>query len=95
MSYDPHCNEWLLNRFEIYKDLRSQDKAYWSEKFQLHVLTRYDDVFFALNNPKIFSSAQGNLLIETDERRGKTLGASDNPVHKSYKDIVKIGRAHV
>lgn len=88
MSYDPHCNEWLLNRFEIYKELRSMDKAYWSEQYQVHVLTRYDDVFFALNNPKIFSSAQGNLLIETDERRGKTLGASDNPVHKSYKDIV-------
>lgn len=88
MSYDPHSNEWLLNRFDIYKDLRARDSAYWCEKHNLHVLTRYDDVLFALNNPKIFSSAQGNLLIESDERRGKTLGASDNPTHKDYKDIV-------
>ena len=88
MSFDPHSNEWLLHRFEIYEDLRTRDTAYWSDKHQLYVFTRYDDVFFALNNPKIFSSAQGNLLIETDERRGKTLGASDNPLHKDYKDIV-------
>ena len=88
MSFDPHSNEWLLNRFDIYKDLRTRDTAYWCEKYQLHVITRYDDVLFALNNPKVFSSAQGNLLIETGERKGKTLGASDNPLHKDYKDIV-------
>jgi cytochrome P450 len=88
MSYDPHSNEWLLNRFEIYKDLREQDTAYWCEKYGVHVITRYDDVFFALNNPKIFSSAGGNLLIENGERLGRTLGASDNPVHNEYKDIV-------
>lgn len=88
MSYDPHSNEWLLNRFEIYKDLRSRDKAYWCEKYGVHIFTRYDDVFFVLNNPKIFSSAGGNLLIESGVRIGKTLGASDNPVHTDYKNIV-------
>ena len=88
MSYDPYSNEWLLNRFDIYKDLRTRDTAYWCEKYQVYVLTRYDDVFFALNNPQFFSSAQGNLLIEVDERKGKTLGASDNPLHSEYKNIV-------
>ena len=89
MSYDPHSNEWLLNRFDIYKDLRTRDSAYWSEKFQLYVITRYDDVFFALNNPKIFISGEGNLHIEFKERFQKTLGASDNPIHNDYKNIVK------
>lgn len=88
MSYDPHSNEWLLNRFEIYKDLRARDTAYWCEKYQLYVFTRYDDVFFVLNNPKIFSSAGGNLLIEDGSRLGKTMGASDNPIHNEYKNIV-------
>ena len=88
MSYDPYSNEWLLNRFDIYKDLRSQNSAYWCEKYQVHVLTRYDDVFFALNNPKIFSSSGGNLLIEDGGRLNKTLGASDNPLHADYKNIV-------
>lgn len=88
MSYDPHSNEWLLNRFDIYKDLRTRDTAYWCEEYQVYVLTRYDDVFFALNNPQIFSSAQGNLLVEVEERKGRTLGASDNPLHGEYKNIV-------
>lgn len=88
MSYDPRSNEWLLNRFEIYKELRARDTAYWSEQYKLHVLTRYDDVFFVLNNPKMFSSAKGNLLIENGERLTRTLGASDNPLHAQYKNIV-------
>lgn len=88
MSYDPRSNEWLLNRFETYKDLRTRDSAYWSEKYQVYVITRYEDVFYVLNNPKIFSSAGGNLLIESGERIGQTLGASDNPVHNDYKNIV-------
>ena len=88
MSYDPHSNEWLLNRFDIYKDLRERDSAYWCEKYGVHVITRYDDVFFILNNPKIFSSAGGNLLIEDGGRLNKTLGASDNPLHSDYKNII-------
>jgi cytochrome P450 len=88
MSYDPRSKEWLLNRYEIYKELRARDTAYWSEKYQVHVITRYDDVFFVLNNPKIFSSSGGNLLIEHGTRLNRTLGASDNPLHNDYKDIV-------
>jgi cytochrome P450 len=42
-----------------------------------------------LNNPDIFSSAQGNLIVENPNRFGLSLGASDNPVHNVYKNIVK------
>jgi cytochrome P450 len=87
--FNPHSNEWLLNKFEIYKELRSRDTAYYSEKYQMHVITRYDDVKFALGNPDIFSSGKGNLLIEDSIRFNKTLGASDNPRHDIYKNIVK------
>jgi cytochrome P450 len=88
--FDPLDGKWLLNKFEIYKTLRNKDTAYWSEKYQMHVVTRYDDVVYALSNPDIFSSAQGNLIIETEPGRfGNTLGASDNPAHDTYKNIVK------
>lgn len=88
--FDPLDGRWLLNKFEIYKTLRDRDTAYWSEKYQMHVVTRYDDVVYALSNPDIFSSAQGNLIIENDPRRfGYTMGASDNPAHDTYKNIVK------
>jgi cytochrome P450 len=87
--FNPHSNDWLLNKFEIYKELRAQPKAYWSEKYQTYIITRYDDVMFALSNPEIFSSAQGNLVVEIPRRFGNTLGASDNPRHDFFKNIVK------
>lgn len=86
--FDPHLNQWLLNKFEIYKDLRARDSAYWSKKYQMYVITRYEDVVFALANAEIFSSAQGNLIMESPGRFGNTLGASDNPTHNVFKNIV-------
>jgi cytochrome P450 len=87
--FNPHSGEWLLNKFETYKQLRLHKTAYWSKKYQMYVLTRYDDVMFALSNAEIFSSAEGNLIVEDHHRFGKTLGASDNPFHDKLKNIVK------
>jgi len=87
--FDPHSNEWLLNKFKIYSDLRDRDTAYYSEKYKMYVITRYDDVVYALTNPDLFISGQGNLIIEDPRRFGKTLGASDNPTHDTLKNIVK------
>lgn len=87
--FNPHSGQWLLNKFEVYKDLRARDKAYYSEEFDVYVITRYADVIHALTNHDIFSSAQGNLIVENPIRFGQTLGASDNPMHDVFKNIVK------
>lgn len=87
--FNPHSGEWLLNKFEVYKDLRTRDKAYYSEEFNVHVITRYSDVMYALTNHDIFSSRLGNLIVEDPIRFGQTLGASDNPTHDIFKNIVK------
>ena len=63
-QFDPHSGEWLLNKFETYNQLRQFETAYWSRKYQMYVITRYDDVVFVLGNPEIFSSDQGNLIVE-------------------------------
>lgn len=87
--FDPHSGEWLLRKFEIYKNFRTSDTAYWSPRYKMYIITRYDDIVFALSNPEIFSSAQGNLIVEHKRRFGKTLGASDDPVHNKLKNAVK------
>lgn len=87
--FNPHSNEWLLNKFEIYKTLQAMDTAYFSEQHNGYVITRYDDVKFVLKNHDIFSSARGNLIRESPYRFNRTLGASDDPVHGMLKDIVK------
>jgi cytochrome P450 len=76
--FDPHSGEWLLNKFETYKQLRAGDTAYWSRKYQMYALTRYDDVVFALDNPEIFSSEEGNLIAKDSANFEKTLGASND-----------------
>ena len=87
--FNPYSREWLLNKFEVYKNLRTKDKAYYSEEFNVYVITRYADVMYALTNHDIFSSGRGNLIVEEPERFGQTLGASDNPTHDIFKNIVK------
>lgn len=87
--FDPHSNEWLLNKFETYKELRSRDTAYYSKKYNMYVITRYADVMYGLAHHDIFCSGQGNLIVEDPMRFGNTLGASDNPTHDIFKGIVK------
>jgi cytochrome P450 len=55
----------------------------------MHIITRYDDVLFALSNPEIFSSATGNLIVERENRNQSSLGSSDGAIHDGYKNIVK------
>jgi cytochrome P450 len=85
--FNPHSNDWLLNKFEIYKTLRTLDKAYYDEKYNVHLITRYDDVKLALSDHSTFSSAKGNLIVEIESRFDMTLGASDAPIHTIYKNI--------
>jgi cytochrome P450 len=87
--FDPLSQKWIHNKFETYKILRNLDRAYYSKKFGMHVITRYDDVLFALSNPEIFSSATGNLIVEREIRYQGSLGSSDDPIHEGYKNIVK------
>lgn len=77
--FDPHSSEWLSNKFDTYNILRAGETANWSKKYQMYVLTRYDDVMFALNNPEIFSSDEGNLIVKNSARSG---------IYNTVKDIV-------
>lgn len=91
--FNPHDNQWLLNKFKHYDVLRGLESAYYSPTYQMYVITRYKDVLDVLSDPMIFSSAHGNLIVEKRERFGKTPGASDDPTHALYKDIIKQGYA--
>lgn len=87
--FDIHSNDWLLNKHNHYKHLRSLPIAHYSERYGFYVFTRYADVSFILSNPNIFSSAQGNLPVEgSNIRFGRSLGASDNPNHTRLKGYV-------
>ena len=87
--YDPFDKEWLKNKFTFYDEIRSMDKAYWSEKYKMYVYTKHKDVVFIMSNPEIFISGKGNLVKDSPYRFGKTPGASDGKRHEWFRSVVK------
>ena len=72
-----------------YKWMRDNDPAHYSEKEDIWVLTRYDDVGEAFKDWKTWSSQRrGNLVNDMPERIGNTLGTTDPPEHRWARGIV-------
>ena len=87
--FNPHSNEWLINKYKYYDILRDKSELWWSSKYQLYPITRYSDVIYALHTPEMFSSSNGNLINEFPRRIGKTLASTDNPRHDELKNLIK------
>ncbi len=75
--------------YPIYKWMRDNDPAHYSDTEDVWVLTRYEDVSAAFKDWKSWSSQRrGNLLNDIPERIGKTLGTTDPPVHARARGLV-------
>jgi len=57
--YDPFDPAVIANPYPFYARLRDEHPAYYNQRMNFYVLSRYDDIFHALRKPQIFSSAQG------------------------------------
>lgn len=57
--YDPFDPRVRDDPYPVYRRLRDDHPAYWCESRATWVLSRYDDVYAALQDPDTFSSAQG------------------------------------
>jgi hypothetical protein len=72
-----------------YKWMRDNDPAHYSEKEDIWVLTRYEDVGEAFKDFKTWSSQRrGNLINDMPERIGNTLGTTDPPEHRWARGVV-------
>ena len=86
--FDLYSREIDSNPFPYYETLRENYPCYWSEKGQLWILTRYEDVFSAAQDWETFSSQKGNLIDEISGRSGNTLGTTDPPRHDRLRALV-------
>jgi len=82
ISYTDSSNWVEADMLERFRWLRDNDPVYWSEKDQLWVITRHDDVEHVSKHQEIFTSAMGvrpmdvkiGLIDEGEPRHGQLRG---------------------
>lgn len=88
LRFDPFSPVVDADPFPLYRRLRDEAPCFWSQEAQMWILSRYADVFAALNNWKVFSSASGNMMTELPDRAGATLGTTDPPRHDRLRALI-------
>ena len=88
LYYDPYSWKTQDDPYPVYKSLRDDFPAYFVAHRNLWAITRYADCLAALQNPKIWSSAACNIIDNSLERGGHTMGTTDPPRHEELRRLV-------
>lgn len=92
LTYSPFDPDIIADPYPIYRELRSEAPAYWSEQANTWVLSRYDDVCAALADPATYSSASGIFPtppgVDMTELFLPMLIMTDPPRHTALRKIV-------
>ena len=62
-EYTLFCRGRLANPYPLYHQLRSEDPVHWSQQANSWILTRYDDVRFALQHDPRLTAERLSLLL--------------------------------
>jgi cytochrome P450 len=90
IDFDPYAEEFIQDPYPFYKRLRDEAPFFWSEKFNMRVLTRFADVQSAARDWQTFTSTKGLDLDGTsDEFLGVDFIAFDPPVHGVWRNLFK------
>ena len=89
--FDPFCEEFFTDPFEIYRRMREDAPLYYDEKEDFYALTRHEDVAAALKDFETYSSSRGCDLAMV--RRGitpeqKSIIFMDPPEHRHMRSLL-------
>ena len=86
LDIDLWSDEGIRDPYPLHKQLRDTPGPAWLPKYNMFVLSRYDDVRGALENWRVFSSAHGAMMndVLNDVSRGVLL-CSDPPQHDALR----------
>lgn len=102
-SFEYPSTETLQCPFEFYRALRDADPVHRvtaADGSDLYLISRHEDVFAILRQPKIFSSRrpwleslelEGDAALENGWRQLSVLISSDPPEHTRVRRIAAVG----
>jgi cytochrome P450 len=93
--FDPETQQHWYPTYDL---LREQAPVYRMPDTDIYVLTKYDDVQYALRHPELFPNGRGaNSLLATDEAKSywaehgwkkQTPLGTNPPEHRFYRDLI-------
>jgi len=66
-DYEAFCEERLQDPYPFFHRLRDEDPVHWCEPMKLWLVTRYDDTFAGLKDPRFSSSRMGMYYQALDD----------------------------
>jgi pimeloyl-[acyl-carrier protein] synthase len=98
-DYELYCEGRLADPYPLLRRLREEDPIHWSERLGSWIITRYDDVYALVNDPRLKSNrsaAYMRVLPEPQQTNLKPLGEhisnwlgfTDPPKHTRMRTLV-------
>jgi len=99
LGYDPLSPEQHENPYPVFARAQREAPVFFSQRFNLWVVTRYADIWTVLKNPAHYSSAQSTAVRAAPPREVQqvlkegypevaTLVTSDPPAHTRFRSLV-------
>jgi cytochrome P450 len=88
--FDPFCEEFFNNPFDIYRRMREEAPLYYSEEEDFYALTRHVDVAAAFKDHETYSSARGCdlAMVRSGEVPHKSILFMDPPEHRHMRSLL-------
>jgi len=92
LYYDPYDRELMKNPWAVYRRLRDEAPAYYMEKYDAWVLSRFEDIQKAAMDREHYTAgagiATGNLLQKRLMPDASALMSMDPPQHTDYRKLM-------
>ncbi|MDT5347707.1 MAG: hypothetical protein QOH91_994 [Mycobacterium sp.] len=92
MEFNPYSDSFFDDPYDTYRWMRDEAPVYYSERWDFHALTRYDDVVAAHRDWETFSSSYGVTLDALSMRHKfdmNMLILMDPPEHERLRKLVR------
>lgn len=90
-EFSPNDPAYVNDPYPFYRRLRDEAPVFEDPETGYWFLSRHRDIDDAVADFASFSSAQGNTVVDSRTRVGKTLGTIDPPRHDALRRIIQRG----